>query len=163
MPRQARRTLSLLSRGLRSALYPLAALPVGLYVLALALMGRRQRAADLQVALLRALRPPPVPEPNPSRIVFCCVASLPLNVLAFAVAGYLWLILPINLGYPLRPDVTEESLKHGTWGGPTLAGAWSVHAIGAVGFFVLIALPLLSALGWLQSRIARAVLGDEAH
>jgi hypothetical protein len=163
MPQQPRRSIDLLLRGLRCALYSLAAFPIGLYTLAVALVGRRQSAADLQSRLIRTLLPAPAPTPSRDRIVSFVLLSLPVNLVAFVVAGYLWLILPVNLAYPLRPDVTEESLRHGTWGGPTLAGAWTVHAVGAVLFFVLIGLPLLSLVAWVQCRAARAVLSAHSR
>jgi hypothetical protein len=158
MPLQARRMTHLLIRGLRSSLYPLAAFPVGLFSLAMALGGRRQSAAALQRRLLHTLLPASAPEPDRDRIVSFCLLNLPVNAPAFAVAGYLWLIPVLNLGYPLRPDVTAESLRQGTWGGPTLAGAWTVHAVGAVVFFVLIGVPLLSLIARLQCRAAAATL-----
>src|SRR5690242_128003 len=103
MPLHARRMTDLLIRGLRSGLYPLVAFPVGLYALVLALVGRRQSAADVQCGLLRMALSAPVPEPGRDRIVWFTLLNLPVNVVAFAIAGYLWLIPVLNLGYPLRP------------------------------------------------------------
>jgi hypothetical protein len=160
MPKPLNRAATTLGHGLRRSLFPLAALPLGVYSILLVLAGRRARATELQTGLLPRLLLPGVPEPAESRALRYGLLSLPVNVVAFALAGYVWLIPVVNLAYPLRPDVTTESLAHGTWGGPTLAGAWSVHAVGAVLIFILIGLPILNAVAWLQARLARAVLGD---
>jgi hypothetical protein len=49
------------------------------------------------------------------------------------------------------------------WGGPTLAGAWAVPAIGAVLVFVLVGLPILTGLAWLQGLLAKRMLGPPAR
>jgi hypothetical protein len=135
-----------------------AALPIGIYALVVAATGRRIQATRALVDPLPSLLLPAVSHPVERRSLRFALLSLPVNAVAFVLAGYVWLIPVVNLGYPLRPDVSTESLRHGTWGGPTLAGAWAVHAVGAVLIFVLIGLPLLNALAWSQARFARAVL-----
>jgi len=45
-----------------------------------------------------------------------------------------------------------------SWGGPSLAGAWAVHAAG--GLAALLLTPwVVQALTWLQARLARGLLG----
>jgi hypothetical protein len=70
--------------------------------------------------------------------------------------AYLWSLVPINLAYPLRPG-TMGSYQD-SWGGPTLAGAWAVHAAG--GPAMLLAAPWAARGGAvLQGRLARRLLG----
>jgi hypothetical protein len=79
-------------------------------------------------ALLTRLRIEP--RPGTAR----ALVALPFALLAAYLVARGWL-------YPLWPDtigllghlfVTDPSLD-GAWGGPTLAGAWAVHATIAVG------------------------------
>ena len=118
-------------RVLRRAAYPLGALPVDLWHLTLLLLRR------------------PLPG-RPGRLL---LVRLPLDAVAFAVAAYVWVLLPVNWAYPLRPDVGDEPLRD-TWGGPTLAGAWAVHAIGATLVFLLVGVPILNGVALLQQRFA---------
>jgi hypothetical protein len=61
--------------------------------------------------------------------------------------------------YPLRPDAigalghpfTADPLFDNSWGGPTLAGAWFVHALVAVGIQVV----CLAAIRRLAARPGR--------
>src|SRR6266540_3428797 len=79
------------------------------------------------------------------------VVSVPL-----ALGVYLWSIVPMNLAYPLRPG-TMDSYQH-SWGGPTLAGAWAVHAAG--GLVMLWVAPwFVRGAAALQERLARRLLG----
>lgn len=149
--------------GLRRAVYPLLALPLGVSCLALIVVGRTTTATSLQVGLLRRLLGLRVADPPRVRMVAHALVSLPLNILSFILAGYLWLLLPANLGYPLRPDTTTESVRD-AWGGPTLAGAWAVHAVLGVLTFLVVGLPVLALVTWAQGRLARIMFGPaEAH
>ncbi len=56
--------------------------------------------------------------------------------------------------YPLIADHDYQN----SWGGPTLAGAWAVHALLGVGLFPLWVL-LLAGIGWYQVRLLRACRG----
>lgn len=66
------------------------------------------------------------------------LAAFPLAVLVVFLVWSGWL-------YPLRPDVigaaghplTADPLLRGAWGGPTLVGAWFVHAMSALGIQVI--------------------------
>jgi hypothetical protein len=78
------------------------------------------------------------------------------DICAFPLGVYVWAIPIVTIAYPLRPDTNPESLQH-SWGGPGLAGAWSVHAIGAILIFLLIGAPLLSLIARVQFRLATPV------
>jgi hypothetical protein len=91
-------------------------------VYALALVpGRRRLAARLGV------------EPRAWSVV-----AFPFAVLVVFLIWTSWL-------YPLRPDAigavghpfTADPLLRGAWGGPTLIGAWFVHAMAALGMQVI--------------------------
>lgn len=100
--------------------------------------GRRQWAARLGYA--------------PSRWSF---VAFPLAALTVFLVWSGWL-------YPLRPDTfgaLGHPLRHdpalaGAWGGPTLAGAWLVHALLALGTQVL----CLAAIRRLHGRRAADVV-----
>jgi hypothetical protein len=144
--------------GLRRAVYALVALPVALCCLALAAAGRGGAAATARVGSLRRLAGArPAAAAGPRRLTKHLLLSLPADVVAFAVAGYLWLLLPMNLLYPVRLAVYDESARD-SWGGPTLAGAWAVHAAGGVAVFVLVGLPIAAGLAWVQAWIADRTL-----
>lgn len=84
------------------------------------------------------------------------VLSLPINLVSLALTVYLWLLVPANLAYPLRPG-TMDSYQH-SWGGPSLVGAWVVHA--AAGLVLLFANPwVVNAVASVQGRLARRLLG----
>jgi len=112
----------------------------------------------MQRGLMRRLLGLRITDPPDRRVVAHALLSLPIKVASFLLAAYIWLLLPVNLGYPLRADTTAESLRQ-SWGGPTLAGAWVVHAIGAVLVFLLVGLPIMNGIAWLQGRFAQRLLG----
>jgi hypothetical protein len=95
--------------------------------------------------------------PAKGRFASHLLLSLPVDVLAFAVAGYIWLLLPMNLLYPVRLAVYDETLA-GSWGGPTMAGAWAVHAAGGLVSFLVIGVPLLAVLVQAQLWVASRTL-----
>jgi hypothetical protein len=82
------------------------------------------------------------------------LVSLPLNLLTLFVTVYGWLIVPMNLGWPLRAGDDYS----GAWGGPTFAGAWAFHALlGGIGFLLL--MPWIGrGLTALQLRLAHRFL-----
>ncbi|MEU4342019.1 hypothetical protein AB0H00_12230 [Nocardia sp. NPDC023852] len=59
-----------------------------------------------------------------------------------------------GIGYPL---VVDENLE-GSWGGPTLTGAWAVHAGLGVGLLPVWLL-ILAGIGTFQVRLVRGLLG----
>lgn len=66
------------------------------------------------------------------------LAAFPFAVLVVFLVWSSWL-------YPLRPDAfsavghpfTADHIFDGSWGGPTLVGAWFVHAMAALGLQVI--------------------------
>jgi hypothetical protein len=138
----------------------LLALPVSLVSVPLALLGGYRAAARLQRGLARrylALRiDEPAPGDTAGRVVAHAVLSLPLNLVSLALTAYLWSLVPANLAYPLRPG-TMDSYQH-SWGGPSLAGAWAVHAAGGV-VFLFVTPWIVKVITSLQGRLARRLLG----
>lgn len=67
------------------------------------------------------------------------LAVLPLDAAAVAVVGYCWLGVVLNIGFPLRTLVGlgGDNLRD-SWGGPTLVGAWAVHAVGGAVFLFVV-------------------------
>jgi hypothetical protein len=67
------------------------------------------------------------------------LAAVPLDAVSLVVAGYCWLGVVINVAYPARPLLGMNGEYRNAWGGPTLAGAWAVHALGGIVFWLLVA------------------------
>ena len=63
---------------------------------------------------------------------------MPLDAVSLAVAGYCWLGVLVNLVYPVRPLLGMSGEYRDSWGGPTLAGAWAVHAVAGIAFWLLV-------------------------
>ncbi|MGK5552052.1 hypothetical protein ACSNOI_10595 [Actinomadura kijaniata] len=132
--------------------YALVALPAGVVSLA---------GGRAQVRLARRLLGVEAHGAARGRVAAHAAASLPLGLLSTVVTGYGWLVVALNLLYPLRPLVgMGDGSYEDAWGGPTLAGAWAVHAAGGVGVAVV---TVLLALGFarLQERQARRALRAE--
>lgn len=146
----------------RRTAYILVATPVALFGVVATLAGRGRSAQALHHRLLDRLlgpstdvarRPAAAPAHHGARVALFGLVSLPLNVGAFAVTVYGWSIPPMNLFYPLRAG--EPPLD--AWGGPSLAGAWAVHALGGVPFAFVTAFAVWG-LTTVQARLARRVL-----
>jgi hypothetical protein len=142
---------------LRRTTYLLLALPLSLVAVPVALLGGYRMAARWQRGLahrylgLRVDRPPTAP-----RVAAHALLSLPLNLASLALVAYLWVLVVANLAYPLRPG-TMDSYQH-SWGGPTLAGAWAVHAAFGLGF-LLVTPWVVRGATWLQGRLVLRLLG----
>ena len=65
-------------------------------------------------------------------------AAVPLDVVSLVVVGYCWLGVVLNVAYPARPLLGMNGEYRDAWGGPTLAGAWAVHALGGIAFWLLV-------------------------
>ncbi|WP_327006826.1 hypothetical protein OHA72_05845 [Dactylosporangium sp. NBC_01737] len=65
------------------------------------------------------------------------LAAVPLDLVTLVVAGYCWTGVLLNVVYPIRPLLGMDGEYRDAWGGPTLAGAWAVHALGGLGFWLL--------------------------
>ncbi|MFH8838655.1 hypothetical protein [Streptomyces sp. NPDC017868] len=109
-----RRTVSTASRAFL-------ALPVGLAASALTLTGQPSRAARLQARLAGG------EGWTGGRVLGRVVLGLPLDAAAFALIGYSLFNSARNFAYPLWYGDTDY---HQAWGGPTMAGVWTVHALG---------------------------------
>ena len=83
--------------------------------------------------------------PSRSRVIGHSLASLPLNLAAFALVAAAWSIF-VTRGF-LYPVFADNNLED-SWGGPTLAGAWLVHW--------LIELPTVAAVAAILVPITRA-------
>ncbi|KQV13945.1 MULTISPECIES: hypothetical protein [unclassified Kitasatospora] len=143
----------------RRSAYALAALPVGLVSLPLALVGRSATTHRLQRGLAVRLLDAPIGEPARGSLVRTLahsVLALPLQLLAAGLTGVLWAdVLVRGLCYPLAEWGNDVSK---VWGGPTMAGAWAAHfAVGVLTLAIL--LPLVRLLTNGQSRLAVRLLG----
>ena len=149
----------------RRLAYIVLALPVGLLCIPLALVGgpagRIQRGLASRLLGVRAGVRAGVQEGEPPRTgplaLAHAVISTPLNLIAAVASLYFWTIVAINLGFPLRPDNDPSQ----SWGGPTLAGAWAVHAVGGGVTFLLLTPWVMKGFTALQARLVRDFLGAD--
>jgi hypothetical protein len=143
----------------RRCAYLAAVLPAGIWGAILAMRGRPDDAIDLHAGLSHKLLDRTLfispGSASPGRVALYGLATVPMN-LAFLLAGaYVWSIVPMNLAFPLRSGDLSTS-----WGGPSLAGAWAVHALGGV-VFLFVAPVVVHALTTLQSRFQLKMLGPK--
>ncbi|GHG91983.1 hypothetical protein [Streptomyces lanatus] len=135
----------------RRTAYAVAALPVGVVCVPLALAGLP--TGRWQRGLVRGLLGAELTG-GPRAGLLHALAALPLNLLTAAVTLYGWSIVPMNLGWPLRAGDDASD----AWGGPTYGGAWAFHAIvGGLGFLLLMPWAV-RGLTTLQLRLARTTL-----
>jgi hypothetical protein len=148
----------------RSLAYGVLSLPAGIASLLLALVGAHRAAGRLQRGLAdRWLRRPLTPPQNRdrwSRVLLQALLASTLGVVCWllvALAG------PNTVRNVLLYPITDGHEVARAWGGPTLAGAWAVHA--ALGLLLLpVELWLLRALTGLQGRLTARLLGaDQAR
>lgn len=66
------------------------------------------------------------------------LAAVPLDAVSLVVVGYCWLGVVVNVAYPARPLLGMNGDYRDAWGGPTLAGAWAVHALAGIAFWLLV-------------------------
>ena len=147
-------------------------LPLALAAVPMALAGAAAPIGRLQSRLARRFSPSPVPwpaaagRPGAVRVVAHSMLVLVPATVAFAAvlmqlfvaySGYLYPLRPDTiaaLGHPFTPDLR---VLPGAWGGPTLAGAWLVHACVALGIQVVCAVVLRGLCG-VQDRVTRRLL-----
>ncbi|MEV6280707.1 hypothetical protein [Nocardia sp. NPDC051832] len=128
---------------LRLAAYALATLPLAFAPLAVRLRWpRRLLGARID------------PRPSLFRTAAHTVLSAGTGLLAWFLAFLATVAAVRGIAYPL---LTEGDYEH-SWGGPTLAGAWAVHAALGLALLPVFALAL-AGLGQLQIRLARRLLG----
>lgn len=144
----------------RSVMYGLLSLPAGIASLLLTLIGAHQAAARLQRGLAdRWLHRSPAPHGGDrwGRVVTQALLTAMLGVLCWllvALAG------PNTVRNVLLYPLTDGDEVARAWGGPTLAGAWAVHAALAL-LLLPVALWLLRGLTGLQGRLAARLLGTD--
>ncbi|GIJ49431.1 hypothetical protein Val02_63170 [Virgisporangium aliadipatigenens] len=115
--------------------------PAGwLVCLVLVIVGRRSAAARVLSAVGRGT-------PSPK----AALLALPVHLFASGLAAYVVAGLVLNLAYPVRVD-GPDSLSN-AWGGPSLAGAWAVHAVGGFLVFGYLGLWMVSRAQGFQERL----------
>ncbi|MFE2523351.1 hypothetical protein ACFXEL_03875 [Streptomyces sp. NPDC059382] len=127
------------------------ALPVGLAGVLLVLVGQPGRAARVQGWMSGGAGW------TGKRVLGRAVLGLPLDMAALALIGYSLFNSVRNFGYPLWYYDTDY---HQAWGGPTMAGVWTVHA---VGWLLCLAVLLYWPVRWLargQKAVERRVTGE---
>ncbi|MGW4326372.1 hypothetical protein ACWEKR_10830 [Nocardia sp. NPDC004573] len=92
---------------------------------------------------------------------FSALRSVSHSVLSGGVGLLAWFLAFLAIVAVFRgvcfPLVAGDNLD-GSWGGPTLAGAWAVHAALGVGLLPVWLL-ILAGLGVFQLRLTRGLLG----
>lgn len=139
----------------RRLAYILLACPVGLLCSALALVGGPAGRIQARLANLLLDAGIDVRRRHRLRAFTLAVLSAPINLAAVVISFYFWLVVVLNLGYPLRPHNDYKT----AWGGPTLAGAWALHAVLGGVVFLFITAWTMRGLTALQARLARGFLG----
>jgi hypothetical protein len=95
-----------------------------------------------------------VRDPSTVRAILHSVLAVTVGLLTLFVAFLAILAAVRGIAYPVIAGGDYEN----SWGGPTLAGAWAVHALLGVGLLPAW-LALVAGLGALQVRLIRQVLG----
>jgi hypothetical protein len=144
----------------------LTGLPLAIAAVPMALSGGAGTIGRLQARL--AGLPGAGPPSRPGAVRVLAHGALVLVPAAVAFAAVLLQLFVAYSGYlyPLRPD-TIAAIGHpftpdtrvlpGAWGGPTLAGAWFVHACVAFGIQVVCAVVVRGLCG-VQDRVTRRLL-----
>ncbi|GCE01906.1 hypothetical protein [Embleya hyalina] len=158
------------SEAARRSAYAFLALPLGLIGIVLTLGGRSSRAGRLQLAAARRFLAPRTggdhhigatndraAAPGAVRILRHAILDTALGVPTLVLAAYAYGNTIRNLTYPIWYGHTDY---HDAWGGPTLAGVWAVHTIGALAFFA-VCLCLIQGLTNLRAAGARRTFRSE--
>ncbi|WP_372404225.1 hypothetical protein [Streptomyces luteireticuli] len=143
--------MSPIRRTVRIAARAFLALPAGLAAVVLTLVGRPGRAARWQGRITG------VEGWTGGRVLARAVLGLPLDAAAFALVGFALFNSVRNFGYPVWYLDTDY---HQAWGGPSMAGVWTVHA---GGWLLCLAVLLHWPVRWLagaQHALARRLTGD---
>jgi hypothetical protein len=145
----------------RSVGYGVLSLPAGIASLLLALGGGHRAAARLQRGLagrwLRRALAPPQGGDRWGRVILQALLTSTLGVVCWllvALAG------PNTVRNVLLYPITDGAEVARAWGGPTLAGAWAVHAALAL-LLLPVELWLLRGLAGLQGRLVARLLGSD--
>jgi hypothetical protein len=175
--------------------YAIAALPINVVCLGLAVTGRAETAARYQHRLAGRLAGLPVGglryPVRSARLIVCSVLGLAISLASWVLLQDLAFLMLLNVAYPIRayvsagfhdnflpwdgwnllwsirfhpasgPDPWADTYDT-SWGGPTLVGAWTVHA----GLSLVTIYPVLAwairGLTRLQGRLIQALLGGPA-
>lgn len=161
---------SLVARPLRLVVRGLVALPLAVAAAPMALLGGAATAARAHRAVLRRLGPPgrppdDGPAPGAARVLGHSLLALVPALLSCAAAVLALFVCWSGYLYGLRPDTvgtlghpfTSDPLLADAWGGPTLAGAWAVHALVA-STIQLVCLVVLHGTLTVQDRATRRLL-----
>ncbi|MEV6415752.1 hypothetical protein [Kribbella sp. NPDC051718] len=156
-PLSGRRPLT--SRLIRSIGYDLALVPVSLLALVHTLLGRSDAVHQTWRRLARFHgSPDPIRLRRPGLFstVLSALVSLVLGLLSYFLV--MLLVTAVVRG-PFYGFVEHGPFGPGTWGGPTKAGAWAVHA--AISIPIIILIPfVLRGLALLQSASIRRLYGS---
>jgi hypothetical protein len=145
----------------RAVVHGLLSLPAGLVSVLLSLVGAQGTAVRLQLGLADRWLHLPVEPPQSGyrwgRVITQALLTSTLGLLCWlliALAG------PNTVRNLLLYPITDRSSYARSWGGPTLAGAWAVHATLAL---VTLPIPLwmLRGLTGLQGRLTARLLGSD--
>ncbi|TVL88667.1 hypothetical protein [Streptomyces sp. SAJ15] len=80
-------------------------------------------------------------------------AAVAVSLAIVVTTGYAWFTMLASALYPLRPLVGLPGHSPDSWGGPTLVGAWAVHAAGAYAFLCVLTC-VVAGLTRLQARVS---------
>lgn len=145
---------------LRRVAYAALALPLAIGVVGTAVVGGGQAALGLDRLVRRRWLGDAGPlQARPGRLLAYGLVSVPLGCCALFI---LLLMVPNtvrNLLYPLASPTAADYAD--AWGGPTLAGAWAVHALIAIALVPVYLLVLRGVVG-LQTRLREALLQDRS-
>jgi hypothetical protein len=145
----------------RSVVYGLLSLPAGIASLLLALVGAHQASARLQGGLaerwLRLSLAPPHGGHRWGRLTTHSLLTSMIGALCWVLVA---LAGPNTARNVLLYPITDGDDVARAWGGPTIAGAWAVHAALAL-LLLPVGLWLLRGLTGLQGRLAARRLGSD--
>ena len=148
----------------------------GLVAFPLTLVGQARRVARIRRVRLDGVptsAPPPTARSSPShrpgrvgRLVLAGLLTLVPLAVAFVLALLVVYLCYFGELYALRPDVIGslgDMVRptpggENAWGGPTVIGAWFIHAMAALGMQV-VSLALIRALGALCGAVTRRLIG----
>jgi hypothetical protein len=156
-PVSGRRTLT--TRLIRSIGYDVALVPVSLLALVRSLLGRADAVHQTWRRLARfqgSADPIRLRRPGVVGAVLSGLVSLALGLLSWFLV--MMLVIAVVRG-PFFGFVEDGPFGPETWGGPTKAGAWAVHAAIAIPIIVLLPF-VLRGLGLLQAAAIRRLYGS---
>jgi hypothetical protein len=149
----------LTTRLIRSLGYDVALVPVSLLAIGNSLLGRADTVHRTWRRLARFQgSPDPIRlrRPGAASVIFSGLVSTAVGLLSWFLL--MILVIAVVRG-PFYGFVETGPVGPGTWGGPTKAGAWAVHAVVAVP--IIVALPyVLRGLALLQAATIRRLYGS---